>query len=48
MILLYFRYNYSKTKFEMMRTQRALQEGALLEGTDRDPFIEQPLEVIDV
>uniref|UniRef100_A0A6P7GMF5 Cytochrome c oxidase assembly protein COX20, mitochondrial n=1 Tax=Diabrotica virgifera virgifera TaxID=50390 RepID=A0A6P7GMF5_DIAVI len=37
------RYNYSKTKFEMMRLQEMLQNHAILEGTQEAEIIEKEL-----
>ncbi|CAG9760630.1 unnamed protein product [Ceutorhynchus assimilis] len=45
---MYCRYNFSKTKFEMLRTQEALRAKALKEGTADDPFRQAELEGIEV
>ncbi|KAF7274440.1 cytochrome c oxidase assembly factor COX20 lethal (3) 87Df isoform X2 [Rhynchophorus ferrugineus] len=42
------RYNYSKTKFEVMRLQEMLEKQAMLEGTDQFPQTNQQPEIVDV
>ncbi|KAJ8911676.1 hypothetical protein NQ315_005755 [Exocentrus adspersus] len=44
------RYNYSKTKFEMIKTQKLLQELAAVEGTSEEELIKSKLgsEPVDV
>ncbi|XP_066260502.1 cytochrome c oxidase assembly protein COX20, mitochondrial [Euwallacea similis] len=42
------RYQYSKTKFEMMRLQKALEQHIIYEGTEKDPGMKETIEVLDI
>ncbi|CAG9770260.1 unnamed protein product [Ceutorhynchus assimilis] len=44
---IYCRYNFSKTKFEMLRMQETLTEKALKEGTADDPSRQTEVEEVE-